>query len=192
MTYAQCQALFERILKLSTGGGETMISVQSLWGAGIRWARNQITLSADATMQGVDITRVIGGARGAAGTTSFDDVSLRIALASAERLVRFSARNPDVPPLPGKQQYVQPRLWGASTYDVSAQAASSTLAERLPAICGSETFTTVVSSTSMKVPNMTATATTHGLTKGWGLPEVGPKFRCNTGVRPPRDGQRPG
>ncbi len=38
------------------------------------------------------------------------------------------------------------------------------VAERLPAMCGSETFTTVVSSTSMKVPNMTAMATIHGLT----------------------------
>src|SRR5581483_12029660 len=52
----------------------------------------------------------------------------------------------------------------ATRYDVSAQVASSMLAERLPAMCGSETFTTVVSSTSMKVANMTATATIQGLT----------------------------
>jgi hypothetical protein len=41
---------------------------------------------------------------------------------------------------------------------------SSIVADRLPAICGSETLTTVVSSTSMKVANITATATIHGLT----------------------------
>src|SRR5581483_7735327 len=52
-------------------------------------------------------------------------------------------------------------------YDVSAQVASSTLAERLPAMCGNETLTTVVSSTSMKVPNITAMATIHGFT--WGM-----------------------
>ncbi len=34
-------------------------------------------------------------------------------------------------------------------------------------MCGSDTFTTVVSSTSMKVPNITATATIHGLIWGW-------------------------
>src|ERR1019366_423616 len=56
----------------------------------------------------------------------------------------------------------------ATRYDVSAQAASSVLTERLPAMCGSDTFTTVVSSTSMKVANMTATATIHGFTWGWG------------------------
>ena len=54
----------------------------------------------------------------------------------------------------------------ATRYDVSAHEASSTLAERLPAICGSETLTTVVSRTSMKVPNITAMATIQGLTCG--------------------------
>src|SRR5581483_10531825 len=54
----------------------------------------------------------------------------------------------------------------ATRYEVSAQDASSTLAERLPAICGRDTFTTVVSSTSMKVANITATATIQGLTCG--------------------------
>ena len=44
--------------------------------------------------------------------------------------------------------------------------ASSTVADRLPAMCGSDTFTTVVSSTSMNVPNITATAMIQGLTCG--------------------------
>src|ERR687887_830515 len=54
----------------------------------------------------------------------------------------------------------------ATRYDVSTQVASSTVAERLPAMCGSETFTTVVSSTSMKVPSITEMATIHGLISG--------------------------
>ena len=52
----------------------------------------------------------------------------------------------------------------ATRYEVSAQAASSTLAERLPAMCGSDMFTTALSSTSIKVPNFTAMAAIHGLT----------------------------
>ena len=52
----------------------------------------------------------------------------------------------------------------ATRYDVSAQVASSVVAAMLLAMCGSDTLTTVVSSTSMKVANMTATATIHGLT----------------------------
>src|ERR1043165_1868450 len=54
----------------------------------------------------------------------------------------------------------------ATRYEVSAQVASSTLADMLPAMWGSDTLTTVVSSTSMKVASMTATATIHGLTCG--------------------------
>src|SRR5438045_1577994 len=52
----------------------------------------------------------------------------------------------------------------ATRYDVSAQVASSIDAERLPAMCGSDTLTTVVSSTSMKVANITETAISQGFT----------------------------
>ena len=52
----------------------------------------------------------------------------------------------------------------ATRYDVSVQVASSVLAERFPAICGRETFTTVVSSTSMNVLDITAIAINQGLT----------------------------
>jgi len=43
------------------------------------------------------------------------------------------------------------------------------LADRLPAMCGKETLTTVVSSTSIKVLDITAIATSQGLTSA-GLP----------------------
>src|SRR5579863_3531975 len=52
----------------------------------------------------------------------------------------------------------------ATRYDVSTQVTSSTVAERLPAMCGSDTLTTVVSSTSMKVQNITEMAMIQGLT----------------------------
>src|SRR6185295_515422 len=51
----------------------------------------------------------------------------------------------------------------ATRYEVSAQVASSMVTDRLPAMCGSDTFTTVVSSTSMKVANITETAMSQGL-----------------------------
>ena len=47
---------------------------------------------------------------------------------------------------------------------MSAHVASSVVAAMLLAMCGSDTLTTVVSSTSMKVANMTARATIQGLT----------------------------
>src|SRR5262245_63423640 len=51
----------------------------------------------------------------------------------------------------------------ATRYEVSTHVASSIVTERLPAMWGSDTFTTVVSSTSMKVANITAMAMIHGL-----------------------------
>ena len=54
----------------------------------------------------------------------------------------------------------------ATRYEVRVHVASSLLAERLPAMCGSETLTTVVSSTSMKVLDMTAIAISQGLGPG--------------------------
>src|ERR1035437_9551380 len=70
----------------------------------------------------------------------------------------------------------------ATSEEVSAQAASSVLTERLPAMCGSDTLTTVVSSTSMKVANMTAVATIHGLT--WGCGSAVDGIRYLTSIMP--------
>jgi len=49
---------------------------------------------------------------------------------------------------------------------VRTQVASSTPAERLPAIWGRATFTTVVSMISMKVPAITAMVINHLFTAG--------------------------
>ncbi len=44
--------------------------------------------------------------------------------------------------------------------------ASSVVAERLPAMCGRDTFATAVSRTSMKVASITDAAISHGLKRG--------------------------
>src|ERR1019366_3234481 len=54
----------------------------------------------------------------------------------------------------------------ATRYEVSTQVASSGVADRLPAMCGSATLAPLVSSTSMKVASITVMAMTHGLTNG--------------------------
>jgi len=54
----------------------------------------------------------------------------------------------------------------ATRYEVNTYVASSTDADRLPAMCGRLTFTTVVSSTSMAALIMTAMATGQGFRRG--------------------------
>src|SRR5271165_5236231 len=49
-------------------------------------------------------------------------------------------------------------------YEVTTHVPSSTVAPTFPAMCGMETFTTVVSRISMNVPSMTAMVTIQGLT----------------------------
>src|ERR1700723_3117333 len=51
-------------------------------------------------------------------------------------------------------------------YEVRTQVLSSTVAERLPAMWGSETLAMLVSSTSMKVASITVAAISQGLTLG--------------------------
>src|ERR1017187_662632 len=54
----------------------------------------------------------------------------------------------------------------ATRYEVTTQVASSGVADRLPAMCGSATLATLVSSTSMKVASITVMAMIHGLMTG--------------------------
>jgi hypothetical protein len=51
-------------------------------------------------------------------------------------------------------------------YEVNTHVLSSTPADKFPAICGSDTFATLVSSTSMNVAAITVMAINHGFTCG--------------------------
>src|SRR5271156_2275085 len=84
----------------------------------------------------------------------------------------------------------------ATRYDVTTHAISSTLAEKLPCMCGSETLTIELSSTSSTVPSITENAITHlrveenswtscvvcgidlGATAIWGILAYGTKGRA--------------
>src|SRR6185436_10507245 len=68
------------------------------------------------------------------------------------------------PSLEASQPVIGRMIAFATRYDVNAHVASSVVAAMLLAMCGSDTLTTVVSSTSMKVANITAMATIQGLT----------------------------
>src|ERR1700756_3606540 len=63
-------------------------------------------------------------------------------------------------PLRGRTMALETR------YEVRTHVLSSCPAERLPAMWGSATLAMLVSSTSMKVASVTASAMIHGLTAG--------------------------
>src|SRR5580704_7366442 len=67
------------------------------------------------------------------------------------------------PKRPASQPVMGRMMALATRYEVSVQVASFLLDDRLPAMGGSETLTTVVSNTSIKVLDMTAMAISQGL-----------------------------
>src|SRR5437667_3113370 len=73
---------------------------------------------------------------------------------------RFRPKRPANHPVIGRMMAL------ATRYEVKVQVASSTVDDRFPAMCGNDTFTTVVSSTSIKVLDMTAMAISQGLISG--------------------------
>src|SRR5437667_1080050 len=82
--------------------------------------------------------------------------------------VTASSNNRLRPKRPASHPVMGRTMAFATRYEVSVQVASLVLEERLPAMCGRDTFTTVVSSTSMKVLDMTAIAISQGLMSGRG------------------------
>src|SRR5215213_10268011 len=94
-----------------------------------------------------------------------NDASVKPAVDNISRRLR--------PNVDASQPVIGRMIAFATRYDVSAHVASSVVAAMLLAMCGSDTLTTVVSSTSMKVANITAMATIHGLTCLWSEDMVG-------------------
>lgn len=124
LSHDECASLLERILRLTKGGGDTALGIESRWVGNLRWALNRATTSGDTTNHTVRILRSINGARGVAETNKLDDASLRLAIESAERVATFYPENPDALPLPGAQRYLEPQLWSEATASLDAQARS--------------------------------------------------------------------
>jgi predicted Zn-dependent protease len=120
-----CDALFQRIVRLAKGGGDTAVRIDSRWTGNFRWARNAPSTAGDTADHTVSITRNIRGAMSNITTNKFDDASLTLALQTAERLIQFYGENKDAAPLPGKQQYLKPQLWSEATYELGAEPRSS-------------------------------------------------------------------
>ncbi len=128
-TREQSAKMYERIVGLTTGGGQTSVSVDTRWTGNLRWARNRVTTAGDTTDHGVRITRIINGAAASSSTNKFDDTALRLAVQSAEKTIGFYSENPDGTPMPGKQEYLEPKIWSDSSYSLNAAKRSTTAFE---------------------------------------------------------------
>jgi predicted Zn-dependent protease len=118
-----CQALVKRAIALSTGGGETMVQVDSSWTGNLRWARNQVSTAGDVRNNELFIQRDIRGATGVSGINQIDDAHVLTAIRRAERLVH---RNSERPESELRQTYIEPyshpAIWSDATYNLDAPA----------------------------------------------------------------------
>ena len=135
MSREEAEALFQRVLGLTKGGGATLVTVNSTWRGALRWAGNRIISSGDTREHVVRIERHIRGAWGSAQTNRLDDGGLRRTIAVAEQRLLGQWENPDAAPLPRGARHATPSIFFRSTYDLSA-AERATVGRRLvePAI----------------------------------------------------------
>lgn len=104
MTRDQAEALAKRVLAMSTAD-EARVNVMSSWRGDTRFAAGEITTSGSADDTVISITSTVGGRRASTTTNLTDDVSLRRAVETAERLAKLSPQDPELVPELGPQQY---------------------------------------------------------------------------------------
>jgi predicted Zn-dependent protease len=117
-----CKDILDRVVRLSTGGGEVDIYVRSKWSGNARWARNEIISGGDTTEHSITITRYIRGASASAGTTRTDDASLRSCVQRAEYRLRHDGEAPFPIRLSPNETYLETNLWSDATFNVDAAA----------------------------------------------------------------------
>jgi len=113
LSRAQCRALADQIVALTTGGGTTRTGIDSAWRDNLRWARNVITVGGDVRTTNLTIARIIKNAMGRSATNAVTVDALRACIRRAEALVLFGAERPtDYPdPKPPVYAHLHPTLW---------------------------------------------------------------------------------
>jgi predicted Zn-dependent protease len=119
LTQAACEALFDRIRRLSRDG-DTRVRITSRWRGTTRWVHNSLLASSDELEHRVSITRFINGTRGEATTNQVDDASLQIAVATAERQANREPLDFDSNFVSGAHAYLPVDLFTPATYNLDA------------------------------------------------------------------------
>jgi len=125
LSRAECVALFEQIVGLTRGGGETRVTIDSAWNGGTQWARSRVHVASETRTVSLAISRTIRGAWGSAGTTRLDAAGLQQAVRDAEQSVRlrpeaYETLPESVPDAGVTEPTLQPVLWDAATYGCAA------------------------------------------------------------------------
>jgi predicted Zn-dependent protease len=121
LSRAECQALFDHIVTMTSGGGETSVNIISKWRGSAKWARSRMYVASDARTYEISITRNIRGAGGRATTTRLDAEGLRQAVRDAEESLTVgneAFENMHDPFI--DEPILRPVLWDDSAYGFGA------------------------------------------------------------------------
>ncbi|MGH9773396.1 MAG: TldD/PmbA family protein [Candidatus Acidiferrales bacterium] len=109
----------ERILKFSAAD-ETEVEISATTDALTRFANNTIHQNVAEQVLSVSVRAVVDGRTARASSNKRDDDSLRRLVEAAVNLARFQPKNPDLLPLPGKQNYEKVRRYFGVTAAMTA------------------------------------------------------------------------
>jgi predicted Zn-dependent protease len=121
---AVCRQVGDQVLHAVTGGGHTLLTIDSMWTSNIRWARNTVSTSGEVARNEVSVGRVIRDARGYSGGNSIAEPDLQTLVHRAEALAALQPASPeDYPgPSPVVHPIGAPKIWFDTTYSLDAKA----------------------------------------------------------------------
>jgi len=116
-------ALYDKVQQLTTGGGVTVVRLQTRRVGRVTWARNRIALVNDSQVTAITIVRRLRDREASATTTRTDDAGLRETIQQAEETTSLlEAKEPyrpdEMPPRP----MLAPVLWSEQTAHASVEA----------------------------------------------------------------------
>lgn len=117
----ECKALFNKIVGMGTGGGETFVYISSHSSGSAKWARNRVHVASDTRNTEISISRTINGAQGNASTTRLDDEGLLEVVRAAETSMQVYGESPENIKDPYIfEDYLKPTIWSDGTYNFGA------------------------------------------------------------------------
>jgi len=180
LSQEECKALFDKIVGFASGGGETLVSLESRWTGSAKWARNRMHVASDKHGVDISISRTINGAGTSVSTTRLDDEGLRQAVRDAELLLKVGGESPENIKDPFiDEKILHPQLWSDATYGFSPDART----EMVQKLVDPAETAGMISAGNLQVSALgTATMSTDGTFRYYPTTEV----ECSMTVRDPK------
>lgn len=123
LSASDAESILAQLVRASSGGGFTAVSITSAWTGNIRWGRNRVTTSGETLNHAVTVLRAVRGAWGTVTVNNVAPETLSAAAKHAERLAMTRQESIVVDAAVGRpfDAVATPTLFDQSTYDLDAE-----------------------------------------------------------------------